>query len=287
MRDEKLTIFLCHSSQDIEKVRKIRDILEYLECEPIVFFLKCLDDDDANLEEFLKKEIEARNIFLYCKSRNAENSKWVQKELEFIQAFDKARCYELDIENDFSLNIISFLGALSEILRHNRIVVSYTPSEQEVGDRITDFCRSLGFKAKSIYEMRKEIYSLTDSYEVNEERSEERVQREIDNYVNEGVFIWLVSPSSAKKSSRYNRFPEYAYESYERGGRKGLILPIIIKSSFFHREYYLIPECFRCFEPCIINVDDMESGLSELGKRLREIGLNTIYAYKNQTTREE
>lgn len=280
MRDEKLTIFLCHSSQDIEKVRKIRDILEYLECEPIVFFLKCLDDDDANLEEFLKKEIEARNIFLYCKSSNAENSKWVQKELEFIQAYDKARCYELDIENNFSLNIISFLSALSEILRHNRIVVSYTPSEHEVGDRITDFCRSLGFKAKSIYEMRKEIYSFTDSHKL----SDEMVQREVDNYVNEGVFIWLISPSSAKKSSNYNLFPEYAYESYERGGRKGIILPVIIKSSFFQREYYLVPECFRCFEPCVINVDDIESGLSELGKRLREIGLNTIYAYKNRTT---
>ncbi|MDE6373756.1 MAG: hypothetical protein K2L72_04580, partial [Clostridia bacterium] len=267
--------------QDIDKVRKIRDILEYLECEPIVFFLKCLDDDDANLEEFLKKEIEARNVFLYCKSQNSEKSKWVQKELEYIQAFDKARCYEIDIENDFSLNIIDFLQMLSEILRRNRIVVTYTPSEQEIGDRITGYCRSLGFKAKSIYEIRKEIYGTTDSYKL----SEEKVQREIDRYVNEGVFMWLISPTSAKKSSRYDRFPEYAYESYERGGGKGLILPIVVKSSYFHRDYYLIPECFRNFEPCVINVEDVENGLCELGKRLREIGLNTIYAYKKDTAK--
>ena len=39
------TIFLSHSSKDIEKVRQIRDILEALDYEPLLFHLKCLDDD--------------------------------------------------------------------------------------------------------------------------------------------------------------------------------------------------------------------------------------------------
>ena len=68
MNNEKLTIFLSHSHKDVEKVRKIRDILEIIGCEPLMFFLKCLDDDNDKLEDFIKREIDARNIFLYCKS---------------------------------------------------------------------------------------------------------------------------------------------------------------------------------------------------------------------------
>ena len=82
MYDNKLTVFLSHSHKDIEKVRKIRDILEILGCEPLMFFLKCLDDNNGELEDFIKREIDARNVFLYCRSRNAEGSEWVQKELE-------------------------------------------------------------------------------------------------------------------------------------------------------------------------------------------------------------
>jgi len=90
---QKLSVFLSHSHKDIEKVRKLRDILEYLECEPLLFYLKCLDDDDDELQSFIKREIEARNIFLYCKSQNAENSSWVQKELDYIKSFDSNRLY--------------------------------------------------------------------------------------------------------------------------------------------------------------------------------------------------
>ena len=50
MANDKITIFLSHSHKDYEKVRKIRDILEMLECEPLIFFLKCLDDQNAELE---------------------------------------------------------------------------------------------------------------------------------------------------------------------------------------------------------------------------------------------
>lgn len=67
MKNDKLTIFLSHSHKDEEKVRKIRDVFEILDCEPLIFFLKCLDDNNTELEDFIKKEIEARNIFLYLR----------------------------------------------------------------------------------------------------------------------------------------------------------------------------------------------------------------------------
>ena len=85
---ETRTIFLSHSHKDIDKVRTIRNLLESIDYEPLLFYLKCLDDNNDRLEEFIEKEIESRNIFIYCKSSNSEKSVWVQKELEYIRAFD-------------------------------------------------------------------------------------------------------------------------------------------------------------------------------------------------------
>ena len=63
---KRISAFLSHSSKDIDKVRQIRDILEVLDYEPLLFHLKCLDDDNDDLETFIKKEIESRNIFMLC-----------------------------------------------------------------------------------------------------------------------------------------------------------------------------------------------------------------------------
>lgn len=61
---DKLTIFLSHSHKDIEKVRKIRDLFELLGCEPLIFYLKCLDNDDDHLQDFIKKKLK-HEIFFY------------------------------------------------------------------------------------------------------------------------------------------------------------------------------------------------------------------------------
>ena len=47
---EKITVFLSHSSKDISKIRQIRNILEALDYEPLMFYLKCLDDDNQSLD---------------------------------------------------------------------------------------------------------------------------------------------------------------------------------------------------------------------------------------------
>ena len=47
-------------------------------------FLKCLNDDDE-IDDLITREIQERTRFILCDSQNAQNSKWVQRELEFIQ----------------------------------------------------------------------------------------------------------------------------------------------------------------------------------------------------------
>ena len=53
-------IFLSHSHLDLEKVRYIRNQLELRGHNPLIFFLKCLEDDNALLPDLIRQEISAR-----------------------------------------------------------------------------------------------------------------------------------------------------------------------------------------------------------------------------------
>lgn len=210
--NNKLTIFLSHSHKDRDKVRKIRDILESLECEPLMFFLKCLDDKNGELEQFIKAEIEARNIFVYCKSQNSENSIWVQKELEYINSFDTKRLYTIDIENDFSMGLIAFLQQIAEILKHNRIFISHSRSDYETANDIMQFLQKNG------YAVDIPVLNLGEDYQV-------RVNQEIKTALQEGVFIPLISSNSMNSEACCLEL-EYAISLQKN--YNGIIFPIVI-----------------------------------------------------------
>jgi hypothetical protein len=78
-------IFVSHSVRDLETVRRVRNYLEDEGANPILFFLKCVSEDDE-LDELLKREIAARNFFLLCDSENARTSRWVQEEVKFVKS---------------------------------------------------------------------------------------------------------------------------------------------------------------------------------------------------------
>ena len=58
--------FSSHSHRDLEKVRRIRNELERRGHNPLLFFLKCLEADDARLPELIRDEIKARTFFVLC-----------------------------------------------------------------------------------------------------------------------------------------------------------------------------------------------------------------------------
>ena len=76
-------VFISHSHQDIDKVRKVRNHLERLGFEPLMFYLKCLSDEDE-IEELIKREIDEREWFIYADSPMARSSKWVRAELVYL-----------------------------------------------------------------------------------------------------------------------------------------------------------------------------------------------------------
>lgn len=147
---QQLSVFLSHSHKDIAVVRKVRDILELLNCDPIMFYLHCLDDENETLEDFIKKEIDARNIFLYCKSVNSEKSIWVKKELEYIRNTNINRLYTIDIEEELEENLLSVLSQLSILIRYNSILLLHTDQDSSVANKMAKELSSKGYKVSKI-----------------------------------------------------------------------------------------------------------------------------------------
>lgn len=84
-------LFLSHSNKDHEKVIKVRNLLEKNSFIPLMFFLKCLNDDDE-IDDLIKREIGSRGRFILCDSENVRNSDWVKREIEYIQSKQQVDC---------------------------------------------------------------------------------------------------------------------------------------------------------------------------------------------------
>ncbi len=133
-------VFISHSHNDIEQVRKIRNYMEEQGFEPLCFYLKCLNDD-SEIEDLIKREIRAREWFVYVDSENARNSKWVQKEREYIASLEgkKILAVKLDDENDLSKKIdneISIKRVSERIMNSMRVFISCSSRDQELADKI-------------------------------------------------------------------------------------------------------------------------------------------------------
>ena len=62
---------ISEANKDYEKVKEVRNILEHNSFRPIMFFLKCLADDDE-IDALIKREIDSRERFILCNSENDE-----------------------------------------------------------------------------------------------------------------------------------------------------------------------------------------------------------------------
>ena len=93
--DHHAWIFVSHASDDLARVREVRNYLENKGASPLLFHLRALADP----EEFwplIEREIAARNFFLYCQSAAAEEREWVRRERAAVEAASKKRSIRID-----------------------------------------------------------------------------------------------------------------------------------------------------------------------------------------------
>jgi len=204
-------IFVSHSHRDLEKVRQIRNYLEKHGANPLLFFLKCLSDDDARLPELISDEIIARNWFVLCDSQDARNSNWVQQEKALVLEHEGKGFETIDLEQDLE----SQYYKLDRICKRATVFISYSRQDVLIADQIRE----------KLIQNDYSVWTDETSGSICSDWSNE-IHSSIDKAVKRGFVLVLLSPSSIK-SQWCNSETEYALQLASQSGKTNII-PVII-----------------------------------------------------------
>ncbi|MCE5237948.1 toll/interleukin-1 receptor domain-containing protein [bacterium] len=197
-------IFVSHSHRDLEEVRRVRNALEAKGHNPLLFFLRCLDDN-AELDDLIRREIEARTWFLLCDSPNARNSKWVQMELEYIRGLPGKYTANVDLTHDWDEQ----LAAVTGLSRRVTIYMAYSREDQELVRPIAEALRQHEYRV---------YFDDDDAAGVDLAGI---MRRSIETAAAEGFILLFVSEAGLR-----SEWVEYEYKyALEQGG---MVVPVTI-----------------------------------------------------------
>lgn len=202
--DKEIWIFLSHSNKDFAKVRKIRNYLEERSCRPLMFYLKCLSNDDE-INDLIKREIDCRTRFIICDSENSQASKWVQSEVKYIKS--QQRSYETI---DLSKSDEDIKAQLDLIVKRTQIFLSYPIAASEIVDAVCSHVNK--------YDIR-----CVDSERVERFWTAEAKQAQVDRAIDlakDFGFVVLFANEQSLKSERF----EHEFHVAVEAGAKILIL---------------------------------------------------------------
>lgn len=129
---KEIWIFISHSSEDFNKVRKIRNYLEEKSYRPLMFYLKCLESDEE-IYDLITREIDVRTRFILCDSENARSSYWVKKEMDYISNHEPPRSF-LRIDLSQSDDVIH--SQLDSYINQMNIFLSYPIKHHDLFNKI-------------------------------------------------------------------------------------------------------------------------------------------------------
>ena len=111
---------------------------------PLLFFLKCLEADDARLPELIRDEIKARTFFVLCNTRASRRSKWVKQEIELIKQVTK-RPRQTVVVMNLERELQTELHNLDRLSKHATVFLSYARQPE----RRERACDSKRYEAES------------------------------------------------------------------------------------------------------------------------------------------
>lgn len=190
LEQKEIWIFLSHSSDDFDKVRKIRNYLEEKSYRPLMFYLKCLESDEE-IYDLITREIDVRTRFILCDSENARGSDWVKREMDYIANQDPPRSF-LRIDLSQSDDIIH--RQLDSYVNQMNIYISCTRNHNDMFSKIR---------------LRLNKYDLNvlpdpDSFESANYAYE--IEKQISHAANNGYYVFLYSKDIVNSSFVANEF---------------------------------------------------------------------------------
>lgn len=214
-------VFISHSHQDIENVRRIRNKLESLGFEPLLFYLKCLSDKDE-IEELIKREIREREWFIYADSKNARNSEWVRTEREYIETLSGKKVFTVDL----SAEPQEQMAAIEHMARQMKVFIAASRRDRPLTEALKEALLS------------HDMQIITDEDITVGASWINSVRNEIGEASRDG-FVLLVISQNSENSETVVREAEMALAS---GGK---IVPILVGGA--HMPYPLLDKLGSAF----------------------------------------
>jgi hypothetical protein len=179
---------------------------------PLLFYLRCLSDDDE-VDDLIRRELVARDFFLLCDSENARRSRWVQSEREVITSLAEKVHQVVDLNSDWK----SQLKAIKELSIRSTIFVSYSARDRDVVQALVEGLRSHDYRVLTDLELRP-----GDSWQ-------SRLEEMINEALQHGFVLVVLSPAALQSEFVLNE-TMYALARFQREGRSGVI-PLVIGDS--------------------------------------------------------
>lgn len=218
--NEGFWVFVSHSTKDFEKVRLVRNALEDSGFRPILFYLKCLEKE-TEVNDLLKREIDARKRFILCDSPNAQASKFVQSEVSYIQS--KKRMFEIIDLSQINMSCRDAEKIVTELIKPFRkrtnVFVCCAHEDRNLLDIVKEKLTLQGFKTVDI--------SPIDSQSAFRhmgglERWIDTIRQQVVSTLENGYFLYLIGGS---QSYFIQEEIECAFDF-----APNMILPIVIKN---------------------------------------------------------
>lgn len=197
-------VFISHSHKDIGPVRRLRNYLEENGFDPLCFYLRCLTDNDE-VEGLIKREIDAREWFVYVDSPNARASAWVQKERAYIEKTGTKKILSFSLEEAASLE-----DQAARIMRSMRVFLSYSFMDRETADRLR---QELVRRDLQVF-WPEEVPLGEDLYRKYEENLKAAAEK--------GCMVILLTENSMR-----SRYAEKEIAFFYKQNRGGLMIPVL------------------------------------------------------------
>lgn len=211
---KEIWIFLSHSNKDFEKVRMIRNYLEDRSCRPLMFYLKCLSNDDE-IDALIKREIDCRTRFIICESENTRSSKWVQSEVNYIKS--QQRAYETV---DLNKSDDEIKSQLDELVKSTQIYLSYSRKDMNIVNSVYSHIRKYDIRCMGMYDQ-VDFYKGVHYQDV--------VINDIDLASEFGFVVFFASERSLRG--------EWSIESLAHAANKGAKILVLLMDDFAKMYY--------------------------------------------------
>lgn len=256
-RDEGAWIFVSHSLRDWQTVREIRDLLEEEGHRPLLFFLRCLNDE-SEIHGLIRREIEARNFYLICMSENARRSRWVQTEIEIIKSQNNKVHEFVDVEEDWEAQV----RRVRALLRRATVFISCSHRDEGVGRQIESELVRNDFRVHNL---------RLDGIQPGADWGSPIVAA-IDESAKRGFVLLLLSPDSVE-SPFVQAETSLALERATKSG--GNIIPIIVRDARETRGRLTISpigQLLNRIQFVDISTGDMQNNIRRLIELLKDKG---------------